>query len=219
MWNEKQVEVLKELWGEGQSARQIAARLGGVTGPAVDGKVRRMGLPGHGGGWTEGRTKTLTKLWADGLSASRIAVLMGGITRNAVIGRVHRLGLPGRKTMFRAVARRSRARRQPRPSLKSPGNAGQRRGGAVTRPIQYELPFPPLMTAINAPALVRPPIIEMTIRAPMRVKLLDLKECMCRWPIGDPQSRDFHFCGQRKTAGSSYCAHHARIGTRREVRK
>ncbi len=83
----------------------------------------------------------------------------------------------------------------------------------MTRPIQYELPFPSLMTAISAPATALP-AIEATIPTALRVNLLDLKECMCRWPIGDPQSRDFHFCGRQKTAGSSYCEHHARIGTR-----
>jgi GcrA cell cycle regulator len=32
----------------------------------------------------------------------------------------------------------------------------------------------------------------------------------CRWPIGDPSSRDFHFCGKRKKDGSPYCDFHAR---------
>jgi GcrA cell cycle regulator len=30
----------------------------------------------------------------------------------------------------------------------------------------------------------------------------------CRWPIGDPQSAEFHFCGHRKTDGSPYCEAH-----------
>ena len=32
----------------------------------------------------------------------------------------------------------------------------------------------------------------------------------CRWPIGDPQSVDFHFCGERKQAGHPYCEGHVR---------
>ena len=32
----------------------------------------------------------------------------------------------------------------------------------------------------------------------------------CQYPFGDPQDIDFHFCGQRKQMGSSYCVvHHA----------
>jgi GcrA cell cycle regulator len=32
----------------------------------------------------------------------------------------------------------------------------------------------------------------------------------CRWPIGDPQSEDFHFCGERKRPGHPYCDTHVR---------
>jgi GcrA cell cycle regulator len=46
-WNEERVETLKKLWGEGFSASQIAAQLGGVTRNAVIGKVHRLGLAGR----------------------------------------------------------------------------------------------------------------------------------------------------------------------------
>jgi GcrA cell cycle regulator len=38
--------------------------------------------------------------------------------------------------------------------------------------------------------------------------LLDLEPHDCRWPIGEPRSPDFHFCGEQQAAGRSYCAHH-----------
>lgn len=43
-WTDERVEVLKKMWGEGQSASQIAKELGGVTRNAVIGKVHRLGL-------------------------------------------------------------------------------------------------------------------------------------------------------------------------------
>lgn len=43
-WTDERVELLKKLWGEGQSASQIAKELGGVTRNAVIGKVHRLGL-------------------------------------------------------------------------------------------------------------------------------------------------------------------------------
>jgi len=43
-WTDERVETLKTLWGEGQSASQIAKVLGGVTRNAVIGKVHRLGL-------------------------------------------------------------------------------------------------------------------------------------------------------------------------------
>ncbi|MEM1401177.1 MAG: GcrA family cell cycle regulator, partial [Pseudomonadota bacterium] len=39
--------------------------------------------------------------------------------------------------------------------------------------------------------------------------ILDLTERMCRWPIGDPKSPDFKFCGRKLTGGQTYCAQHA----------
>src|ERR1700731_5439529 len=46
-WTDERVESLKKLWGEGLSASQIAAELGGITRNAVIGKVHRLGLSGR----------------------------------------------------------------------------------------------------------------------------------------------------------------------------
>jgi GcrA cell cycle regulator len=47
-WSDDRVELLSKLWGEGLSASQIAAALGGgVTRNAVIGKVHRLGLSGR----------------------------------------------------------------------------------------------------------------------------------------------------------------------------
>jgi len=47
-WTDERVEQLKQMWIDGLSASQIAARLGGVTRNAVIGKVHRLGLSGRG---------------------------------------------------------------------------------------------------------------------------------------------------------------------------
>ena len=47
-WTDERVEKLKELWGDGMSASQIAKALGGVTRNAVIGKVHRLGLSNRG---------------------------------------------------------------------------------------------------------------------------------------------------------------------------
>lgn len=44
-WTESRVELLRKLWAEGLSGRQIAEQLGGTTRNAVIGKVHRLGLP------------------------------------------------------------------------------------------------------------------------------------------------------------------------------
>jgi len=41
---------------------------------------------------------------------------------------------------------------------------------------------------------------------------------MCKWPIGDPSTSDFSFCGRRASEGV-YCVEHARVAYQPQVRK
>ena len=43
-WNEQKVEKLKELWGKGNTASQIAEIIGGLSRNAVIGKAHRLNL-------------------------------------------------------------------------------------------------------------------------------------------------------------------------------
>jgi len=43
-WNEKKVDKLKELWGNGSTASQIAEIIGGISRNAVIGKAHRLNL-------------------------------------------------------------------------------------------------------------------------------------------------------------------------------
>ena len=43
-WNEEKVNKLKELWGKGSTASQIAAIIGGISRNAVIGKAHRLNL-------------------------------------------------------------------------------------------------------------------------------------------------------------------------------
>jgi hypothetical protein len=41
------------------------------------------------------------------------------------------------------------------------------------------------------------------------IKLMELRPCMCRWPIGDPQHfATFRFCGSGCPSGAVYCKTH-----------
>lgn len=151
-------------------------------------------------GWTDERVEQLKKLWAEGLSASQIAGRLGGVTRNAVIGKVHRLGLSGRATTSRMKSHRARPRAA---SATPPKRAVRSRFGSVGNPIVHAL-FRP-----DAEAYVVP-VEELEIPLAERKTIQMLTESSCRWPIGDPQTPDFHFCNRTKIPGLPYCEHHAR---------
>lgn len=46
-WTDERVQVLRQLWGTGKSASEIAEMLGGVSRNAVIGKAHRLGLSGR----------------------------------------------------------------------------------------------------------------------------------------------------------------------------
>jgi GcrA cell cycle regulator len=54
-----------------------------------------------------------------------------------------------------------------------------------------------------------PELIEIPIE--QRKTLLQLNEATCHWPVGDPGSPDFFFCGGQSNEGSPYCNYHSRV--------
>ena len=60
-WTDERVEVLKKMWGDGQSASQIAKELGGVTRNAVIGKVHRLGLSNRTGPSAQAKPESKAK--------------------------------------------------------------------------------------------------------------------------------------------------------------
>ena len=56
-----------------------------------------------------------------------------------------------------------------------------------------------------------PTPIENVIPIGQRRTLLELNEQTCRWPIGDPATAEFYFCGGNAVTGLPYCAYHSRI--------
>lgn len=150
--------------------------------------------------WTDERVENLKKLWQDGLSASQIAGRLGGVTRNAVIGKVHRLGLAGRVTTTRQKIHR----------VRRPAAATQKR--LATKPRTFPQAGNTAFRALyqgETEAYV-PLVEELVIPEKERKYITTLTDSCCRWPIGDPQHSDFHFCGKGKVTGLPYCEFHAR---------
>jgi len=52
---------------------------------------------------------------------------------------------------------------------------------------------------------------ELVIPLHERASILTLDETKCRWPIGDPEDEEFHFCGRHSDSSTPYCEYHASI--------
>lgn len=172
--------------------------------------------------WNDERVELLKKLWIDGMSASQIATSLGEVTRNAVIGKIHRLGLSNRARPGAAVAAAAAAPAvaQSRPKPKMQPAAAAAMAASAVAPQRTMRPAAATIgnTALKAEPVYlveaepeKLPTTASVVVIDERVTIMMLTEQSCRWPIGDPGSEGFSFCGKRSETGIPYCTHHARI--------
>ncbi len=182
--------------------------------------------------WTDDRVEILKKMWGEGQSASQIAKELGGVTRNAVIGKVHRLGLSNRTTAGAAAKAEPKAKAAPKvpakakpatpvepevrtnadkPDLKtepaiSPNAVRPPRNQII--PAGQPLPPQPSANEISPEALAKVNEIEKKAK---KLSLMELTERTCKWPVGDPATEDFWFCGLPVKQGKPYCEAHVGV--------
>ena len=183
--------------------------------------------------WTDERVELLKKMWAEGQSASQIAKELGGVTRNAVIGKVHRLGLSNRTGSGPAPAaaapakeakpvKEAKAKPAPKPAEPEPEAKPRETAAASvaeTRPVPTPArkqiipagqPLPPQPSAneISPEALASVREVEKNAK---KISLMELTERTCKWPVGDPATDDFWFCGLPAQSGKPYCEAHVGV--------
>ena len=175
--------------------------------------------------WTDERVELLKKMWTEGQSASQIAKELGGVTRNAVIGKVHRLGLSNRSggggsqatTAKPAAAKPAPAAEKPKAEAKAaaaPEAAPAPRPANIMplrkpiAPAGQPLPPQPSANEISPEALAKQSEVEKHAK---RISLMELTERVCKWPIGDPATDDFYFCGLPVQQGKPYCEAHVGV--------
>lgn len=180
--------------------------------------------------WTDERVELLKKMWTEGQSASQIAKELGGVTRNAVIGKVHRLGLSNRtggaassapaaapKAEPKAKAAPKAAPAAPAPAVEAedddePRTTSAAPAGVPSRkaivPAGQPLPPQPSANEISPEALAKVNEIEKKAK---KLSLMELTERTCKWPVGDPATEKFWFCGLPVQAGKPYCEAHVGV--------
>lgn len=153
--------------------------------------------------WTKEKEELLRKLWAEGLSASQISKELGGVSRSGVIGKVHRLKLAKRGMATNNLNRHKEgARKASTKRTYAPRKAKQLVSSVAMVPY---LP-PPAKPNVRLESAV------MAVPVSRGLKIGDLTQHTCKWPIGDPLTEDFNFCGH-DTVTTSYCPYHQRIAS------
>jgi GcrA cell cycle regulator len=131
------------------------------------------------------------RAYCDGrFTASEVAAKMGEdagkhYTRNAIIGKVHRLRNRGDDKIKLSSQLTGRSQYAPK----------------IVKP---RLPKPP--------RIIKPkPEPVDVFKAGEGVTIADLSPQDCRWPLGDPATPEFRYCGQERDGERMYCKHHASI--------
>lgn len=150
-------------------------------------------------------------LAAEQLSAAMIAQRMNerfsaALSRNSIIGKLRRLGvaLVGAKSA-EIGARVSAAKRK--------RNAEKRASSPPRRGDTFRARAWAHRATMELVPDIPPDEFDNAIPPEQRKQVVDLKNCHCRWPVGDPQEANFFYCGSPTadlTENRPYCAVHAR---------
>jgi GcrA cell cycle regulator len=155
--------------------------------------------------WTEALKERVRGLWPTH-SARQIADEIGGFTRNAVVGKLNRMGL--------TVAQKTEAHPQTR--IKGQGKNPKTRSGqhhGITRIIRGN-GNSNHMRVISTRESADQYKLRCVEIVPRNLTLIELEPGDCRYPYGD---ETIIFCGHPVLEGSSYCAPHKFLCTRKDA--
>jgi GcrA cell cycle regulator len=176
--------------------------------------------------WSEEIISQLRALWAEGHSTAEIGRRLG-VTKNAIVGKAHRLDLPARPSPIRrdpdaAPVRRATVRRVDGPTLpplpsatgdcgsgfsafvQPPRSVAVPNAPVVALPVVSAPPPPPMPRQVPRPVIVQPRPVATVPRPYGRV-------VTCCWPMGEPGTREFHFCDVPSEPGRPYCEDHVKV--------
>jgi GcrA cell cycle regulator len=149
--------------------------------------------------WTAEAVEDLKRLALEGRSASVIATTLGAASRNAVIGKANRIGIKlngdGRAARLVGKTRAGAHRAQWAPANPRPGAGAH----ALARGRESKAAWI---------------YCEAEVGEMQRVRFEEMREFACRWPLGDPRTGEFAYCGLAPAKGQSYCAGHCRMAYR-----
>jgi len=171
--------------------------------------------------WNDEVIVQLKALWDEGHSTAEIGRRLG-VTKNAIVGKAHRLDLPARPSPIRrdpdaAPVRRATVRRVEGPTLPPLPSAvadvgtdfpAFARAPAAPRPPVTARPVvavpPPAPRPVPRPVMAPPRPVVAAPRPYGRV-------VTCCWPMGEPGTREFHFCDVPSEPGRPYCEEHVKV--------
>lgn len=180
-WDNATLKKLKALMGKGLSTSEIGRRLG-LSKNAVVGKLNRLGWNSKAGGVASGDKggKSGDAKKTARSSATAKTTAKAGTTKKAT-------ARDGKKA---TATSRSGGRVAGAKKSGDGAVAGEKKPSGTRN--------------LNKNLAMHQRIIQHSL------ELANLKPNQCRWPIGDPDSENFHFCGAQVFVGKPYCYEHCK---------
>lgn len=172
-------------------------------------------------GWDNTMLKKLKALMGKGLSTSEIGKRLG-MSKNAVVGKLNRLGWNLKAASEPASTKTATAAKKPAAPKAGTKKAPTPKVAAVKKPAAPKKPVAAKKVAAKPaakPAAAKKSggtkSLNKNLAMHQRIvqhalEMANLKPNQCRWPIGDPDSEDFHFCGATVFVGKPYCYEHCK---------
>ena len=175
-------------------------------------------------GWDNATLKKLKALMVKGLSTSEIGKRLG-MSKNAVVGKLNRLGwnlkaggvtgadLPKKDSTKKAVKTTSANKKgvsSAKSSVKKTVSSTSKKSTSAKTTKKSEVKKSDTKASkgtsksLNKNLAIHQRIIQHSL------EMANLKPNQCRWPIGDPDSENFHFCGAQVFVGKPYCYEHCK---------
>ena len=165
--------------------------------------------------WTAATTTKLKQLFEKGLSTAEIGKRLG-FTKNAVVGKINRLGLNDVAKKLRPAKPASKPQTDKKKVQPKPKTALKTQPDKKKPQPRLKIEARPKVKAgkgtKGAAQRIRAESRQKTARTISHAaRLMGLRPDQCRWPIGDPDSDDFRFCGEKCFVGKPYCFEHCKV--------
>ena len=199
-WDSNMLKKLKALVGKGLSTAEMGKKLG-MSKNAVVGKLNRLG-------WNAKATESAPKKSAKAEPAKKTAA---------------------KKPATKVVAKKAVKKAAP---VKPAKKVVEKKSVKSAKVAEKKVPVKNTKTAPKAEKIVKKEKVVKEVKPVVKTKpaskktkkdlalhelliqhalqMANLKSNQCRWPIGDPDSDNFHFCGETVFAGKPYCYEHCR---------
>lgn len=190
-WDNATLKKLKALTGKGLSTAEIGKRLG-LSKNAVVGKLNRLGWNSKATGATADAPKTA----AANKKAKTTATKNAAATPAAKASKKTTSTAAVKKTSAKAASTKDA-----KPAKETVANATAKKTMPKAERTTKDTSD---KKSLNKNLAMHQRIIQHSL------EMANLKPNQCRWPIGDPDSEHFHFCGETVFVGKPYCYEHCK---------